>query len=89
MFDDKFSTVNSLPSNKSLDTQWSRIFKLDREFYLDLEYNQDGHLKTSYFPDLGSEWLDLVSSSTTGLISVLGEAYDADAAPGGAFPAPL
>ena len=67
MFDDKFSTVNYLPSNKSLDAQWSCIFKLDREVYLDLEYDQDGHLKTSHFQDLGSEWLDPVSSSTTGI----------------------
>jgi len=88
MFDDKFSTVNYLLSNNSLDAQWSRIFKLDREFYLDLEYDQDCHLKTSHFPDLDSEWLDPVSSSTTGL-SVPGGASDADAAPGGASPAPL
>jgi len=88
VFNDKFPTVNSLSSNKSLDAQWSRIFKLDREFYLDLEYGQDGHLKTSHFPDLDSEWLDPVSSSTIG-ISVPGGASDADVAPGGASLAPL
>ena len=88
VFDEKFSAVNSLPSNKSLDTQWSRIFKLDREFYLDLEYDQDCHLKTSHFPDLDSEWLDPVSSSTTG-IRAPGGAADLDAAPGWPSPSPL
>ena len=88
MFDDKFSTVKSLPSTNSLDSQWSRTFKLDRDFYLDLEYDQYGHLKTPHFPDLGSEWLDSVSSSTSG-IRAPGGASDADAAPGGASPVPL
>ena len=60
VFDYKSTAVNYLPSNKHLDTQWSRIFKLNREFYLDLEYNQDGQLAMSHFPDLDSEWLDCV-----------------------------
>ena len=42
----------------SLDGQWACIFKLDREFYLDLEYNNDGNIKTSYWPRLNDEWLD-------------------------------
>jgi hypothetical protein len=44
VFDNKFTTVNSLLSSKTLDTQWSHLFKLDIQFYLDLEYNQDGQL---------------------------------------------
>ena len=88
VFGDKFSTINSLSSDKSLDAQWSCIFNLNRELYLDLEYDQVGHLKTSQFPDLDSKWLDPVSSSTTGL-SVPGGAYGADAAPRGASRAPL
>ena len=42
VFDDGFSTVNSLPSEDSLDKQWARILKLDREFYLDLEFDDNG-----------------------------------------------
>ena len=84
-FDNTFTTVNSLPSNKPLDTQWSQIFKLDREFYLDLEYNQDGQLKTSHFPNLDSAWLDMMSPNTTGVRSP-GGAPDVNAAPGGAEP---
>ena len=88
MSDDKFSTVNSLPSNRSLDVQWSCVFELNREFYLDLEYDQDSHFKTSHFPDLGSEVIDPVFLSTTGVRASWGAA-DADAAPGGASAAPL
>ena len=88
MFDDKFTTVNSLPSNKPLDTQWSQIFKLDREFYLDLEYNQDGQLKTAHFPNLDSDWLDPMSSNTTG-DRVPGGLSDLNAALEGASPPPL
>ena len=58
VFDDKFATVNSLPKEDSLDKQWSRIFKLDREFYLDLEFDEDGKIKTDFWPELGVEWLD-------------------------------
>ena len=58
VFDDEFSTVNSLPTEDSLDIQWTRIFKLDKEFYLDLEYDEDGNLITSDWPNLSPEWLD-------------------------------
>ena len=54
VFDDKFSTVNSLLSNESLNEQWYRIFKLDRQFYLDFEYDEKGCFKTSHFPTLDS-----------------------------------
>ncbi len=30
VFDDKFATVNSLPTEDSIDTQWKQIFKLRR-----------------------------------------------------------
>ena len=59
VFDDEFSTVNSLPTEDSLDIKWTRIFKLDKEFYLDLEYGRDGNLITSNCPNLSPEWLDL------------------------------
>ena len=58
VFDDKFSTVHSLPTEDSLDDQWARIFKLDREFYLDIEYNGNGEIETSDWPELNSEWLN-------------------------------
>jgi len=57
IFDDKFETVASLPSNESLSKQWNKLFKLDCEVYLDVEYDQDGTLKTSHLPDLSPEWL--------------------------------
>ena len=88
VFDDKFTTVNSLPSNKTLDEQWSRIFKLDKEFYLDLEYDQDGQLKTSHFPDLDSKWLDPVSLNTTGVRAPAGGVSGVNVAPGEASPTP-
>ena len=58
VFDDKFATVNSLPTEDSIDTQWKRIFKLRREFYLDIEYDSDGNIITSDWPKLDQEWLD-------------------------------
>ena len=58
VFDDQVATVNSLPTKDSLDNQRARIFKLGREFYLDLEYDNDGNIKTSDWPQLNGEWLD-------------------------------
>ncbi len=58
VFDDKFTTVNSLPTEDSLEKQWARIFKLKREFYLDFEFDEGGNLITDHWPDLGSKWLD-------------------------------
>ena len=46
IFDDTFETVHSLPSVDSLDKKWRRLFKLDREFYLDVEYDTKGQLTT-------------------------------------------
>ena len=86
VFGESLSPVNNLPLNKSLDVQWSCIFKLDSESYLNLEYDQDGHLKTSHCTDLCSEWIDPISLSTT-WVRALGEASDTDEAPGGAPPA--
>ena len=57
VFDDKFSTVNSLPTEDSLEEQWARIFKLKREFYLDFEFDASGNLVTDNWPDLGNDWL--------------------------------
>ena len=59
VFDDKFATVNLLPTEDSLENQWARIFKLDREFYLDVEYHDGGNIKTSDWSRLNDEWLDL------------------------------
>ena len=53
-----FATVNSLPSEDSLEDQWAHIFKLDREFYLDLEFDDDGNIDSSHWPDLEDNWLD-------------------------------
>ena len=57
VFDGKFATVNSLPTDDSLGDQWARIFKLGREIYLDLEYDNDENIKTSDWTRLNDEWL--------------------------------
>ena len=64
------------------------MFKLDREFYIGLEYYQDSQMKTSHFPNLDSEWLDPVSLNTIG-VGARGGASDVNAAPGVASPTPL
>jgi len=69
VFDDKFSTVTSLPPEDSLDDQWAHIFKLHRGFYLDIEYDEDGNLITSDWPSLDSEWLDPDTKTANHLIS--------------------
>ena len=58
IFDDKFATVNSLPTEDSLSEQWSKIFKLGREFYLDITYDCDGKIDTTDWPTLNKEWLN-------------------------------
>ena len=78
VFDDKFSTVNSLPTEDSTDDEWARIFKLDREFYLDIEYDEDGNLTRSEWPHLSTELQDPTANST---VTVL--ARPVDTAPGG------
>ncbi|KAL7525482.1 hypothetical protein ACHAXR_001026, partial [Thalassiosira sp. AJA248-18] len=57
IFDDKFETVNSLPSGECINKQWRRIFKLDCEYYLDIEFDKNGVPKTSHIPKLDPEWL--------------------------------
>ena len=47
----------SSPSG-SLDQYWQRLFKLNREFYLNIKNNTEGNLKTSHLPDLDQDWLD-------------------------------
>merc|ERR1712127_627100 len=42
----------------SLDKQWATIFKLGREFYLDLEYDEEGNLITENMPKLDADWLN-------------------------------
>ena len=58
VFDDTFITVNSLPTEDSIDGQCARIFKLDIEFYLDIEYDEDGKLIASNWPQLSTELLN-------------------------------
>ena len=79
VFDDTFSTVNSLPHEDSIDDQWTRIFKLEREFYLDIEYDEDGKLITSDWPPLSTEWLDPTAKGTVTVLSC-----PVNKAPGGA-----
>ena len=57
VFDDKFATVNSLPTEDSISDEWAKIFKLEREFYLDVTYGADGNIVTSDWPPLADEWL--------------------------------
>ncbi len=57
IFDDKFSTVNLLPAEDSLETQWTSIFKLQQECCLDLEYDEEGKLIAEDMPKLDADWL--------------------------------
>ncbi len=41
IFDDKFETVHSLPSDEPLDKQWAKIIQLGRECFLDTNYDAD------------------------------------------------
>ncbi len=52
------STLNSLPSEDSLETRWASIFKLKQECYLDLEYDEEGNLITEDMPELNADWLN-------------------------------
>jgi hypothetical protein len=40
IFDDKFETVHSLPSNQPLDQQWAKIFSLGHECFADMDYDE-------------------------------------------------
>ena len=80
VFDDMFSTVNSLPTEDSIEDQWACMFKLDIEFYLDMEYDKDGKLVTSDWPQLSTEWL---VPKEKGIKTILSYQIDMTA-PGGA-----
>ena len=41
IFDDKFETVNSLPTAQPLDKQWAYIFQFGRKCFLDIDYDTD------------------------------------------------
>jgi hypothetical protein len=43
IFDDKFATVHSLPPDQPLAEQWADIFRLGRECFLDIDYDDDGN----------------------------------------------
>ena len=86
VFDDKFSTVHSLPSEDSLDKQWEQIFKLDKEFYLDIEYDDNGNIKTDEWPRLNDEWLDPRERGRHILSRPRNVASGGDNAPGGDRP---
>ena len=64
IFDDKFETVPSLSDGQDLDEQWNHIFDVgcEAEFFLDLEYDDSGNVKTSHLPDLDADWLDPAQS---------------------------
>jgi hypothetical protein len=42
IFDDTFTTVHSLPSNKPIDEQWKEILKFDRDCFAEVDYDNDG-----------------------------------------------
>ena len=58
IFDDKFETVSSLESIDQVNARWKDLFKLNREFYLDEEYDSQGNVITSHYPSLEKDWLD-------------------------------
>ena len=41
IFDDKFATVHSLPPDQPLAEQWAKKFRLGRECFLDVDYDED------------------------------------------------
>ena len=41
IFDDKFATVHSLPPDQPLAEQWANIFRLGRECFLDIDYDEN------------------------------------------------
>ena len=41
IFDDKFATVHSLPGDQPLAEQWANIFRLGRECFLDVDYDEN------------------------------------------------
>jgi hypothetical protein len=41
IFDDKFETNHSLPSNQPLDQQWAKIFSLGRECFANMDYDEN------------------------------------------------
>jgi hypothetical protein len=42
IFEDKFQTVNSLPTDIPIHEQWQHILQLDRECFAEMDYNKDG-----------------------------------------------
>jgi hypothetical protein len=44
IFDDKFETVHSLPSNQPLDQQWAKIFSLGCECFANVDYGENDEL---------------------------------------------
>ncbi len=41
IFDDKFETIHSMPSNQTLDQQWAKIFSLGCECFADMDYDEN------------------------------------------------
>ncbi len=50
--DDKFETIVSMSCGIPPSDEWNRICKLDRDFFLDTEYNIDRKLVLDHLPDL-------------------------------------
>jgi hypothetical protein len=56
IFDDKFETVHSLPLDQPLDKQWADIFKLGRECFLDIDYDESDRPLLPSLSDLIKEY---------------------------------
>ena len=65
VFDDTFSTVNSLPANESLEEGWARVLKLDHETFIDLVdfRDEEGSFQTELLPVLDPVWFPLEDSA--------------------------
>ena len=63
IFDNKFETVESLPTDISPDKIWLNLLQLHCDFFLNKEFDTNGNMKLSHLPDLDKDWLseDLTS----------------------------
>ncbi len=58
IFDDMFGTVHSLPADEVLDKQWTRIFNLGRECFLDVDFDNHGNPIVPTMSDIIRAYLD-------------------------------
>ncbi len=52
IFDNKFKTVHSLPDNKALEKQWTMIVRLGHEYFLDVDFDNNGNPIVSTMSEL-------------------------------------